>query len=549
MATQVYFNGRLRKLPGAYSKITSGEQNAPANLDFGKVLVIDTGIGAGWGGGAGINGELATGKDSVYQFQDVSAYKSFLKGGLLWKAAEKLFFPYPGVNGVSTIYHVKASTSVAAEMAFVATGGGAAGGTFTIKCKDEGTAGNGILTSTHLDKGYAYTISVGKVDPAKWVFNIWLGSWKGNHTDDLSYDEIPKASTTPILIASSPEFNNIATLIAWANTDRAFGTRFELDPVSAVTGTGTVNSADIAAGLAGYIAASGGTDTYSADNLALVFEAIKDLDYQFILADKYGSDNYEDVLLTPIFDHIVDPNTDFIKTLVVGGGQDETEFTDTDGSIDIANSFNSNRVIVVHGAIKETTELLAGGYRVWDSMIHAATVLGRICGLQPQIPITNKLIAIDGLAHNLKHKDQELALDNGVVVTVQDSARGGFKVLQGVNTLLDNRVLFNAQGKSHSIQFERITSQINRELVVNSQTDLLNNEEGVNVNTLSPGVLKTWTETYLESRVASADADNLLLSFRNVTVTRVDDYYNVTYGIVVNNEITKIFYTGFLFKS
>lgn len=549
MATQVYFNGRRRKLPGAYSVITSGEQNAPANLDFGKVLIIDTGLGAGWGGGAGIDGELATGKDSVYQFQDIGSFKSFLKGGLLWKAAEKLFFPAPGVNGVSTVYYVKASTSVAATLTFTATGGGAAGGTFKLKTKDEGTVANGILTSGHLDRGYAYTTRTGKVDPNKWIMDIWLGSWKGNHTDGLSYDEIAKADTKPILVVSSPEFNNIADLISWATTDKALGNRFVLDATSAVVGTGAVIAADLTASLAGYIVASGGTDSYSTTNLDLVFEAVKDLDYQFILADKYGSANYDSELLTPIFEHILDPDTAFIKTLVVGGGQDETEFSDADGSIDIANSFNSNRVIVVHSAIKETTELLASGYRIWDSMIHAATVLGRICGLQPQIPVTNKLIAIDGLVHNLKQKDQELGLDNGVLMTIQDAARGGFKVLQGVNTLLDNQVLFNSQGQSHSIQFERIVAQINRELVVNSQTDLLNNEQGVNVNTLSPGILKTWTETYLQSRVSTPDADNLLLSFRNVTVTKTDDYYNVTYGIVVNNEITKIFYTGFLFKS
>lgn len=549
MATQVYFNGRLRKLPGAYSKITSGEQNAPASLDFGKVLIIDTGLGAGWGGGSGIDGEFFSGKDSVYQFQDIGSYKSFLKGGLLWKAAEKLFFPSPGVNGVSTIFHVKASTSVAAELTLTATGGGAAGGTFTLKCKDEGTVGNGVLTSTHLDKGYAYTTRVGKIDPTKWIMDIWLGSWKGNHTDGLSYDEIEKAKTTPILVVSSPEFNTIGQLITWALTDKALGSRFILDPDSAAIGTGVVNSADLTSSLAGYIVATGGTDSYSTTNLDLVLEAVKDLDYQFILADKYGSSDYDSDLLSPIFDHILDPNTDFIKTLVVGGGQDETEFSDTDGSIDIAAHFNSNRAIVVHGAIKETTELLAGGYRIWDSFIHAATVLGRICGLQPQIPITNKLISVDGLVHNLKYKDQELGLDSGVLMTVQDAARGGFKVLQGVNTLLDNKILFNAQGQSHSIQFERIVAQINRELVINSQTDLLNNEQGVNVNTLSSGILKTWTETYLQSKVALPDADNLLISFRNVTVSRVDDYYNVTYGIVVNNEITKIFYTGFLFKS
>lgn len=549
MATQVYFNGKLRKLPGAYSKITSGEKNSPANLDFGKVLVIDNGLGANYGGGSGIDGALSTGKDSVYQFTDVDSYKQFLKGSLLWKLAEKLFFPYPGSTGISTLYHVKAATTVAATMTFSPTGGGSAGGTFKIKCKDEGIIGNGILTSTHLDKGYAYTIETAPIDNTKWVLKIWLGQWKGDHTDGLAYDQIAKANTTPILVLQSPEFNNVATLIAWADTDTKFGNLFVKDATSAVTGTGAVTAPDVVAA-ATYVVASGGTETYSSTNLDLVLEAVTDLDYQFILIDKYGTADYDDALVTKIFNHVKDSGTIYIKTIVIGGGQDEDEFATATGSLAIAEYFNSEKAVVVHGASKETTELLAGGYRVWPSIYTAATVLGRICGLQPQVPITNKLIGVDAIVHNLKVKDQERALDAGLLIVVQDQFRGGFKVLQGVNSLQDNKRLFNNLGQSHSIQFTRIVSQINRELIVNSQTDLLNQENGVNVNTLSPGVLKTWTETYLQSRVASgAEADNLLLSFRNVTVERIEDYYNVTYGIVVNNEITKIFFTGFLFKS
>lgn len=545
MATQVYFNGKLRKLPGAYSKITSGEKNTPANLDYGKVLVIDTGLGANWGGGSGTNGGIDSGKDSVYKFTDVESYKAFLKGGLLWKLAEKLFFPYPSVNGVSEVIHVRAATTTPAIMTFTATGGGTAGGTFKVKCKDEGVIGNGVKTSQHLDKGYAYTIETGVIDTAKWVFKIWLGQWKGDHTDGLAFDNISKASTNPILVVQSPEFNNIADLITWANTDTSFGNYFVLDSTSAVTGAGTVNSADVTAA-ANPVVASGGTETYGSTDLDDALETLKDVDYQFILLDKYGTTDYSNASVVKILNHIKDPGTSFIKTAIYGAGATEDDFAT---SLTIATTFNSSRVIAVHSASKETTELLSSGFRVWPAIYTAATVLGRICGLSPQVPITNKLIGIDGVVHNLKVKDQELALDKGLLTVISDQFRGGFKVLQGINTIQDNKVLFNAEGKSHSIQFERIVAQINRELVVNSQTDLLNQENGVNVNTLSPGILKTWTETYLQSRVATADADNLLLSFRNVTVTRVDDYYKVTYGIVVNNEITKIFYTGYLFKS
>ena len=71
MATSVYFNGKLRTLPGAYSTITSGDSTASRSLDYGTVLIIDTGVyGAGFGGGAGVNGEGAQGLDAIYEFDD-----------------------------------------------------------------------------------------------------------------------------------------------------------------------------------------------------------------------------------------------------------------------------------------------------------------------------------------------------------------------------------------------------------------------------------------------------------------------------------------------
>ena len=58
MASTFIFNGRQISLPGVYSTIVSGEMNPARNLDYGKVLIIDTGkYSAGFGGGAGINGE------------------------------------------------------------------------------------------------------------------------------------------------------------------------------------------------------------------------------------------------------------------------------------------------------------------------------------------------------------------------------------------------------------------------------------------------------------------------------------------------------------
>jgi len=38
------------------------------------------------------------------------------------------------------------------------------------------------------------------------------------------------------------------------------------------------------------------------------------------------------------------------------------------------------------------------------------------------------------------------------------------------------------------------------------------------------------------------------LSFKDVVTTRKEDAYFTTYKIVVNNEITKLFFTGYLIR-
>ena len=65
---------------------------------------------------------------------------------------------------------------------------------------------------------------------------------------------------------------------------------------------------------------------------------------------------------------------------------------------------------------------------------------------------------------------------------------------------------------------------------------------------MSAGAVKDWTVAYLQGRTATNETDNLLLAFQDVVVTRKEDAWFVTYKIRVNNEITKLFFTGFLIR-
>src|ERR1035437_7479420 len=119
MATQFSFDDKFIEIPGTYSNIKSGIVNPPIALPFGNTLIIDTGSGAGYGGGAGIDGELASGKNSIYEFDNIEDFQNFQKGGYWWLLANPLFRPN-GIasKGVSKIFWVKAATTTAAKLFF-----------------------------------------------------------------------------------------------------------------------------------------------------------------------------------------------------------------------------------------------------------------------------------------------------------------------------------------------------------------------------------------------------------------------------------------------
>src|SRR6185436_15916887 len=93
MATKAKFGNKILDIPGAYSRILSGIKNPAIALDFGNVLIINTGSEQNYTGGPGINGELKNGKDALVTFGDSRDMKNYLGGGLWWLLASPLFLP------------------------------------------------------------------------------------------------------------------------------------------------------------------------------------------------------------------------------------------------------------------------------------------------------------------------------------------------------------------------------------------------------------------------------------------------------------------------
>jgi len=655
MATTFNFNGRLIKLPGAYSQTKSGVNNTPLDFSYGGVLIIDKTADSVFGGGSGISGEISQLIDSIYQFDNLVDFRKFIRGGSLWDNALPLFRPNgPGSLGISGLHYVRALETTAATLTVAFTGGGANGGTLNVRTRHEGLAGNGVqgdevrakqkmtitatgaisstiivsanaialgtYTSNGTDtptiaaaayaqvinnntysglahgysaeagpagvvtifapenlgataNGYAFTVAVtgtatatvlaatmlggvdgviltrgtamtmeaGTVNPNKFIVKFWRGMFTGLDNELHPYDGISESLTAPQLIATSPEFDNIQTVITWMGVDFDFNNNFQLTS-SVVTGTGVVDSADLAA-TTGNQLLTNGTQVYNTARVDEVLNAAKMLDYTFVYTidtntNATSADNGK------ILSHITS-EARFEKFMVVGGGNNRDEFNSV--SINAAEFYDSDRVMVVHGGCFVNSNLTGTGLKEKDSAYKAAHVLGRIAGIEPQTPVTFKGMGYSGEVHAMTESEKEQALDAGVLATGYNGDIGNFVVIAGINTLQRNQFVVNEDGTSYLISLKRISAQLNKEIEINAVIQLLGNQNaGPNISTLSPEVVAAWLKGYLKKKTATSINDNLIISFQDITVTKDQDALKINYAYVPNFEINKLFFTGFI---
>ncbi len=546
MATKVFFGGKTIFEPGVFAQTLSGIKTPPQPTDFGTVLIIDTGSGAGFGAGSGIDGELLNGREAIERsfYDNNDDFREQIRGGLWWLMAQPLFRPLAvGINGVSGIYYIKAATTTAATLNYVFTGGGANGGSLTIKYRNEGVVGNGAEIAGNITRGFGARMVQDPLVTTRFALEFYIGTFRG--TDNAistgdPYDGIAEEDTAEQLIARSPYFDNIETFINWANTDPQFNRYFALS-ASAITGTGAVDAADLAANVANNLA-TGGTETYSTTLLDQVLDAVDDLDYTYILSDQYEA-NAGSVDNFKILDHILNQAT-FEKFLVVAGGRTEAEFQAPGGSIPTAQLYNSDRVMLIHGGVKIRSNITGDGLKDYGSIYKAALYLGRRAGLQPQDSVTFKSLAMDGDQHVMSAAQRELALDSGVIHTKQ--VQNEWEVNQDINTLQLNSLVVNEDGTSHQVTVKTISSLLNKEIVILSRRDLFKKEAGPNRNTVRPADVQAWIDAYLTSRTADENSDNLILYFEGVSVAIEQDAYRVTYRFEPNFEVNKLLVTGFI---
>lgn len=539
MATSITVNGKTIKRPGVYALTQSGIKYPPQNLSYGNIVIIDNGLGAGFVGGAGVDGEATQGVDSVYEINTIQQYRAFTKGGPLWDLGEALFKPsknnYPGV---SKVFFVKAATTTSAEIAFTFTNG-----SITFETLDEGLGANGVLTTGALTRGYACKLLPSNVDPTKFSIKFYNGVFSGlDPLNNLPYDGIAESDVTENIFLSSPDVLTVQELVDWCLSSNEFKSAMRLK--AGYTATGAIVTADVTAN-PGFKLATGGTESYTNPKFDDALMAVKDTDNTFFLSLDMGADATS-LENTKIVDFL-NNESKYEKFLIVAGGYDKGEFaTNNVGTSEYtAKYFDSDRVIVVHGGTKKNARK---GTLIKSQLYKAAKVLGRTCGLPPQTPITFKDIDVDGEVHKLSDYEKEYALDKGILTTHFDNELGYHVIQQGITSLQRNTYLVNEDGTSHDIAVKRITAQLNKEIVVTAKKVFFGKNSGPNRNTMSEDDVKAWLEGFLQKKMASTLQDNLIIRFGDIQVAVDGDNYFVSYSFVPNYPVSKIVFTGIILE-
>lgn len=530
MATVVNFHGKNYIEPGAYAVTVYNPTSVVNVSEFGNVMIIDTGLAINgdyeFAGGSGVNGELSKGLKSVYEFDNYEDFLSFMGGGLVGDIAEKIFTPMDGTTGAPKLYYARAATTTCASIVLKA-----GTGSLVLKCKNEGTAGNGVLSDDGVLKvGYAARIVTGTDDATKFKCQIYKGNYMGVDADGEPFGSYSYDQASGNLISESEEFSTLGELYEWARADKYVLANF----VVSMTGDTTQELSAVA-----LTTASGGTTKYlSGTEYADILEAISELDISFFLATNTTVGKGIDAATTGKLFTAIKNDFKYTEFLVIpGGSSDDDLFGESDTSQAIAKYYDSGQVVVVHGAPIVNRDD-GNGTKQLSSIYLAATIVGLCAGGAPQTPLTFQRVGYQSFAYDLKKKEREKALQAGIMHVRNVS--GYWCINQGVTTLQDNKKMIANDGQSMELSIELIKAQLNKEMIVDAAARFV----GKTAAQASAQTVKNFVETKLQSLTASTDSDNLILDWKNVKVTAKNSDYYITYDFTANLPVNKLFFTG-----
>lgn len=531
MATVVNFHGKNYIEPGSYAATVYNPTSVVNVAEFGNVMIIDTGLSMNgsyeFAGGSGVHGELAQGLKSVYEFENYEDFLSFMGGGFVGNLAEKIFTPLTGSAGAPKLYYARAATTKCATLTLTIS----SGNTLVLKCKNEGIAGNGVKVGEVLKVGYGAQIVAGDTADT-FKLQVYRGSYMGTDDAGESFGTYSLDDAQPNLIAESDDFTTLQELYDWASSNRYMLSNF----VVSMGGDGETELAAVKMALA-----TGGTTQYlSGTEYDDILEAIDELDVTFFLCTNLNAASGKgvDAATNGKLFTFLKQDAKFTEFMVVPGGQDDTDLLgESNSSQAIAKYFNSGQVVVVHGSpIVDRKD--GNGTKQLPTIYLAAAIIGLNAGMAAQTPLTFKRVGYQSFAYDLKKREREKALQAGILHVRNVS--GYWCVNQGVTTLQANKKTIADDGQSFELSVELIKAQLNKELILEGQTRFT----GQTAAQASPESVKNFTETKLNSLVASTGNDNLLISWKNVKVSANNGDYFITYDFVPNVPVNKTFFVG-----
>ena len=531
MATVVNFHGKNYIEPGSYAVSVYNPTSVVNVSEFGNVMIIDTGLAKNgdyeFAGGSGIHGELNKGLKSVYEFDNYEDFLSFMGGGLVGDIAQKIFTPRDGVAGAPKLFYCRAATTKCANITLTF----GSGNSLILKCKNEGEVGNGVIEGGVLKVGYAARVITGSDDPSKFKCQVYRGSFMGVDKDGEPYGSASLSTATGNLLTESEEFETLEELYNWARSDKYILANF----VVSMTGAKTSNISALT-----LTAATGGKTEWLKDSeYADVLEAISELDVTFFLATNTSvSDGISSATTGRLFTFLKN-DAKFTEFLVIPGGSSDSDlFGESGSSQAIAKYYDSEQVVVVHGA-PIVNRKDGNGTKELPSIYLAAAIIGLAAGQAPQQPLTFKRVGYQSFAYDLKKKEREKALQAGIMHVRNLS--GYWCVNQGITTLQDNKKSIASDGQTMELSIALIKAQLNKELIVDSANRFIGDTSAVNA---SPQTIKNFTETKLSSLTAKTGEDNLLKSWKNVKVVQKNSDFQITYDFAPNLPVNKLFFTG-----
>ena len=531
MATVVNFHGKNYIEPGSYAVSVYNPTSVVNVSEFGNVMIIDTGLAKNgdyeFAGGSGIHGELNKGLKSVYEFDNYEDFLSFMGGGLVGDIAQKIFTPRDGVAGAPKLFYCRAATTKCANITLTFS----SGNSLILKCKNEGEVGNGVIDGGVLKVGYAARVITGSDDPSKFKCQVYRGSFMGVDKDGEPYGSASLSTATGNLLTESEEFETLEELYNWARSDKYILANF----VVSMTGVKTSNISAVT-----LTAATGGKTEWLKDSeYADVLEAISELDVTFFLATNTSvGDGISSATTGRLFTFLKN-DAKFTEFLVIPGGSSDSDlFGESGSSQAIAKYYDSEQVVVVHGA-PIVNRKDGNGTKELPSIYLAAAIIGLAAGQAPQQPLTFKRVGYQSFAYDLKKKEREKALQAGIMHVRNLS--GYWCVNQGITTLQDNKKSIASDGQTMELSIALIKAQLNKELIVDSANRFIGDTSAVNA---SPQTIKNFTETKLSSLTAKTGEDNLLKSWKNVKVVQKNSDFQITYDFAPNLPVNKLFFTG-----